>query len=328
MRQIVCKQEGPPEDLVLEDVAAPVAGPGQVVLDVAAAGVNYVDALFVQGRYQVKPPVPFVPGGEVAGTVSSVGPGVEGWDEGDRVMAMTGMGGFAEKVLLPATSLVRIGASMDFGRAASFTQSYCTGLFALDRRAKLRAGETLLVLGAGGGVGLAAIDIGRALGARVLAAASSRDKLAAAQAMGAEAGIDYETEDLKTRARELSGDGRGGVDVVYDAVGGKHAEPALRATRVGGRFLVIGFASGTIPSLPLNQVLLNNRSVVGVDWGGWGTRHPGDNQALLVELLQMVEEGRLTPPAPATVPLERAGAALRDLLERRVTGKVVLTTSG
>ena len=171
---------------------------------------------------------------------------------------------------------------------------------------------------------MAAVDIGRALGARVLAAASSRDKLAAAAAMGAAAGIDYETEDLKARARELSGDGRG-VDVVYDAVGGKHAEPALRATRIGGRFLVIGFASGTIPTLPLNQVLLNNRSVVGVDWGGWGSRHPEDNQALLAELLEMVAAGRLSPPEPTTAPLERAGAVLRDLLERRVTGKVVLT---
>lgn len=322
MRQVVCRQLGQPAGLVVEDAAPPRAGPGQVVIDVRACGVNYVDALLVGGGYQIKPPVPFVPGTEVAGVVSEIGPGVEGLEVsvGDPVMATSGLGGFAEQVAVAAGSVAPLPAGFDLARAASFTQSYCTALFALARRTTVDPGETVLVLGAGGGLGLASVDVAHALGARVVAAASSAAKLAAATAAGAEAGIDYEAEDLKVRARELTG---GGVDVVADPVGGPYAEPALRATRLGGRYLVLGFTAG-IASVPLNQILLNNRSVMGVEWGAWAARHPDDNRALLDELLGLVSAGRLSPAQPQAFPLEEAGQLLTAFLERRITGKVVL----
>jgi NADPH2:quinone reductase len=275
----------------------------------------------VQGLYQLKPATPFTPGGEVAGVISAVGDGVEGWSVGDRVMVMTGFGGFADQVSASPLSLLRLPEAMTFGQAASFIQSYGTMLFALTLRTTVVAGETILVLGAGGGIGLAAVDVARALGLRVIAAASSSEKLEAAQAMGAESVIAYEDEDLKARARELSG---GGVDVVADPVGGRHAEPALRTLRVGGRYLVIGFAGGAIPTIPLNQVLLSNRTVVGIEWGGWVFTHPEENRKLIDELLTMVAAGRLHPAEPVTYPLTEAARALTDLMERRVTGKAVL----
>ena len=321
MRRVVCQCIGPLDQLELEDTADPEAGPGQVVVDVHAAGVNYVDGLFVQGLYQIKPAPPFTPGSEVAGVVAEIGDGVTGFAAGDRVIAMTGLGGYATHVAVPALALLPLPDGLDFGPAAGLVQSYSTALFTLTRRATVRTGEWVLVLGAGGGVGLATIDVACALGARVIAAASTDDKLAAATAMGAEATIAYETEDLKTRARELSG---GGVDVVVDPVGGAHSEPALRATRFGGRFCVVGFAAGSIPKVPLNQILLNNRTVVGVDWGAWTVRAPDENRELLGELLRMVEDGQLHPPAPTECPLEDAARVLADLLDRRVTGKVVL----
>lgn len=306
---------------MIEDRADPSPGPGQVVVAVRAAGVNYVDGLICQGRYQMKPPTPYVPGGEIAGDVLSVGDGVEGVGVGDRVLAMTGFGAFAEHVVVGAPSLQKIPGAMTYGQAAAFVQSYSTAWFALADRARLQAGEWLLVLGAGGGIGLASVDVGLALGANVLAAASSPAKLAAAASLGAVAGIDYEREDLKTRARELSG---GGVDVVMDPVGGTHSEPALRATTRFGRLCVVGFAAGSIPSVPLNQVLLNNRTVVGVDWGAWAFSDGAGNRALLERLLAMVAEGRLHPPAPAERPLGDAVAVMTELLDRAVTGKVVL----
>ena len=321
MRAIVCRELGSLEDLTIEDRDPLVPGAGQVVIDIRAAGVNYVDGLLCQGRYQITPPTPFVPGGEVAGQVAAVGEGVTGVDVGDRVIAMTGFGGFAEQALVSVLSLVPIPERLGFGQAAALIQSYSTALFTLTRRTRVAPGEWVLVLGAGGGVGLAMIDVAVALGGRVIAAASTAEKLAAASAMGAEATIAYEDEDLKARARELSG---GGVDVVIDAVGGPHSEPALRATRASGRFCVIGFASGSIASVPLNQVLLNNRTVVGVDLGAWTLRAGDENRVLVAELLAMVADGRLHPPVPSERPLTDAARVMEELIDRRVSGKVVL----
>jgi NADPH:quinone reductase len=321
MRAVVCRELGPLEGLVLEDREPLTPGNGQVVVDVRAAGVNFVDGLICQGRYQLKPNPPFVPGEEVAGVVSAVGPGVTGFDPGDRVLAFTGLGGFADQVAVPALSLIPIPMTIDFAQAATLIQSYCTVLFTLTRRTSLSAGEWVLVLGAGGGVGLAATDVATALGGRVIAAASSPDKLEAASSMGAEATIAYEDEDLKLRAREISG---GGVDVVIDSVGGRHSEAALRATRHLGRFCVVGFASGPIASIPLNQVLLNNRTVVGVDWGGWTFKDPFGNRALIDELMGMIVSDRLHPTHPATYALTDAALVMSGLIDRSIGGKTVL----
>jgi NADPH2:quinone reductase len=321
MRAVVCSELGPLDTLVVEDRPTPEPTEGMVVIDVAAAGVNFVDGLICQGRYQLKPPTPFVPGSEVAGTIAAVGPGVGEWSVGDRVVVFCGFGGFATHVVAPALSLVAVPDAIDLAQAAALIQSYCTMLFTLTRRTTVAPGEWVLVLGAGGGIGLAAVDVATALGAHVIAAASTPDKLEAARAMGAEAVIAYEEEDLKTRARELSG---GGVDVVVDPVGGRHAEPALRSTRHLGRFCIIGFASGPIPSIPINQVLLNNRTMVGVDWGGWTFKDPLGNRALTDELMAMVAEGRLHPTAPATRRLEEAAEVMAGLIDRTVSGKVVL----
>jgi NADPH2:quinone reductase len=321
MRRVVCRELGPPELLEIETVEQAVARPGRVVVAVRAAGVNFVDALLVAGKYQIKIPAPFTPGTEVSGTIVEVGADVEGWSVGDRVAATTGVGAFAEYVEVAAPLLRAIPDSLSFGQAATFVQSYETMLFAFTRRTTVREGETMLVLGAGGGIGLAAIDLGRVLGLRPIAAASSAEKLAGAEAQGAIGSIAYESEDLKLRARELSG---GGVDLVVDIVGGAHAEPALRALRPGGRYLVIGFASGTIPKLPLNQVLLSNRTIVGVDWGGWAMKNPVEHAALEAELFALAAGGELRPVEPAVAPLEEAGRVLTDLSERRIVGKIVL----
>ncbi|MBE1531927.1 NADPH:quinone oxidoreductase family protein [Actinomadura algeriensis] len=306
MRAMVCEELG---SLALKETPDPEPGPGQVLIAVEAAGVNYVDALFVQGRYQIKPPLPFVPGSEVAGTLPS----------GERVLAMCGLGGFASHVAVPEAAAVPIPDELGAAEAATFTQSHCTALFGLRDRARLRAGETVLVLGAGGGTGLAAVRVATALGARVLAAASSGPKRDAAVAAGAEAAIDL--ADVKAGARGWS---EGGVDVVYDPVGGALADPALRSLREGGRHVVIGFAAGDIPSLPLNQVLLRNRTIVGVDWGAWSMGHARGQRALLDELLAMVASGALAPGTPGMEPLVAAPKVLDDLLNRRVVGKVAL----
>lgn len=321
MRRVVCRELAPLDRLEVEDTDALTPGPGQVVVDVRASGVNFVDGLIVQGRYQIKPPLPCTPGSEVAGVVASVGEGVEGISVGDRVLATTGFGGFAEQVCVPSTSALPMPESLTFGQAAAIVQSYSTALYCLTRRAPVTGGQWVLVLGAGGGIGLATVDVARALGARVVAAASSKEKLDAATALGAEAVINYEEEDLKVRARELTG---GGPDVVVDPVGGRQAEPALRALRWEGRYLVVGFAAGVIPRLPLNQVLLNSRAIIGVDWGAWSFRNPPDQRAMVVEVLDLVAQGRLHPVEPVAYPLERAADALRDLEERRIAGKVVL----
>lgn len=323
MRAVVCNEFGPVDNLEVEERPPLRAGPGQVVVAVEAAGVNFVDALFVQGRYQIKPPTPFVPGGEVAGTVQAVAEDADASLLGRRVLVSCGLGGFATELAAPAAVAVPLPDALDSPRAATFTQSFCTALFSLRDRGGLRAGESVLVLGGGGGVGLATISVARRLGARVAAAASSQAKRDAAVAAGAEACFD--TADpgaLKTLAREWAGGT--GVDVVVDPVGGPLAEPALRALGNGGRFLVIGFASGTIPQLPANQVLLRNRTVVGVDWGAWGMQHPAEQRALLAELLAWAGAGELHVSAPTTRPLADVAGALTDLLERRVVGKVAL----
>jgi NADPH2:quinone reductase len=321
MRAVVCHEFAPIDQLVIEERPDPQPGIGKVVVAVRAAGVNFVDGLFVQGRYQIKPPLPFTPGGEVAGDVVAVGDAVESVAVGDRVLAMPWLGGFASHVELSAGSVVPIPGALTYGQAAALVQSYGTMLFSFRRRIQVQPGEWVLVLGAGGGIGLAAVDVARHLGARVIAAASTEEKLRAATAAGAEATIAYESEDLKDRARELSG---GGVDVVVDPVGGRFAEPALRALGWMGRYLVIGFAGGDIPRLPANQVLLNNRTVVGVDWGAWTMRDAAGNQALLAELMDLAGSGALSPVEPTPYALDDVVAALSDLQERRAAGKVVL----
>jgi NADPH2:quinone reductase len=323
MRRIVCHAFAPLDQLQLEEVPDPVAAPGQVVVAVEAAGANFVDALLVQGRYQIKPPLPFTPGMELAGVVAGVGEGVEGVTVGDRVLATAFAGGYATHAVLPVASVVPVPAALSSGQAAALVQSYATMLFALTRRTSVAAGEWVAVLGAGGGIGLATVDVAKALGARVVACASSDEKLAAARAAGADATVAYEAEgvDLKVAIRDATG---GGADVLVDPVGGPKAEAALRALGWMGRYVVIGFAAGEIPRLPANQVLLNNRTVVGVDWGAWTFRDPEGNAALIADLLTMVEGGALHPVEPVSYPLERAADALADLESRRVTGKVVL----
>jgi NADPH:quinone reductase len=323
VRAVVCKQLGPPSAaLAVEERDDPVAGPGQVVVNVEAAGVNFVDFLFVAGQYQIKPALPFVVGSEVAGTIESVGDDVTAFRPGDRVFAGVGLGGFANRAVVSAGQLFGVPDALSSPQAATFTQSYCTALFGLRNRVGVRPGETVLVLGAGGGVGLATIDVARALGAAVIGVASSAAKREAALAMGASATVDPAAEPLKERARELT-EGRG-VDVVVDTVGGALAEPALRALGDGGRFAVVGFASGTIPSLPLNQVLLRNRSVVGVEWGAWAMQNAGAQEELLATLLEMVQRDELHPVEPTTYSLDAAAQALEDLAERRVVGKVAI----
>jgi NADPH2:quinone reductase len=321
VRAVVCSEFAPIDQLTIEERPDPEPGPGKVVVAVRAAGVNFVDGLFVQGKYQIKPPLPFTPGGEVAGDVVSVGEGVTGISPGDRVLAMSWLGGFASHVEVSAGAVVPMPGALGYGQAAGLVQSYGTMLFALTRRTQVQPGEWVLVLGAGGGIGLAAIDVAVHLGARVIAAASTDEKLTAAKAMGAEATIAYETEDLKAQARALSG---GGVDVVVDPVGDRFADPALRALGFLGRYIVIGFAGGQIPTLPANQVLLNNRTVVGVDWGAWTGRDPQGNAALLAELTELAGNGSLHPVEPTEYPLDDAVRALTDLQDRKVSGKVVL----
>lgn len=322
MRAVVCRELGPPSLLSVEERPDPVPAAGQVVVAVEAAGVNFVDGLFIAGQYQIKPPLPFTPGSEVAGRIAAVGDGVVGLTVGQRVMASTGLGGFASHVVVPAAALAALPEPLDAPRAATFTQSYSTCLFALRDRACAAPGQCVLVLGAGGGVGLAAIAVARALGCRVMGAASSKEKRTAALAAGAEVAIDSATEPIKDRAREWAGGT--GVDIVVDPIGGPAAEQSLRALGDGGRYLVIGFASGKIPTIPLNQVLLRNRTVLGIDWGIWSMQHPADQRALVDDLLAMVSEGRIDPVQPTTYPLEQVVAALDDLLARRVVGKVAL----
>ena len=326
MKAVLCKAYGLPESLVIEEVEPLKAGKGQVVIAVKACGVNFPDALIIQGKYQTKPEMPFSPGSEIAGVVKAVGEGVDAQrvKVGDRVIAFTGFGGFAEEVVAEARHLIPMPDSMDFATASAFVLTYGTSYHALKDRAQLQAGETLLVLGAAGGVGIAAIQIGKVMGARVIAAASSDEKLAVCRENGADEGINYSSEDLKERLKQLSG-GKG-VNVVFDPVGGAYSEVALRGIAWNGRFLVIGFAAGDIPRIPLNLTLLKGCSIVGVFWGSFTEREPQRNLQNIQELLALTAEGKLKPLISATYPLTRAADALNDMMNRRVTGKVVLLT--
>lgn len=323
MKAMLCKKYGPPESLVLEEVADPHPGPGQVLIDVQAAGVNFPDVLIIENKYQFKPALPFAPGGEVAGTIAALGEGVQGLRVGERVLASTGFGGFAERALAPAHMTVSIPQQMSYVDAAAFLMTYGTSHYALVNRGKLKPGENLLVLGAAGGVGLAAVEIGKVLGARVIAAASSDEKLAVCREHGADEVINYSSEDLKQRTRELTGGA--GADVVYDPVGGDYAEAALRATNWEGRFLVIGFTAG-IPRIPLNLTLLKSCDIVGVFWGAFVGRNPQKHKEYVAELLDWYCAGKIKPHISATYPLERAAEALQAMAARQVKGKVVVTT--
>ena len=322
MRAVLARAFAPLEELALEEVPAPSPGAGQVVIAVRACGVNFLDGLIVQGKYQTRPPLPFSPGAEVAGVVSAVGAGVTGVSAGERVLAVPGYGGYAEQALAEAASLIRLPAAMDFTTAACFPVVYGTSLHALRTRARLEAGESLLVLGAAGGVGLTAIEIGRLLGARVLAAASSAEKLALCRERGADELINYAAGDLREQVKALTG-GKG-VDVVYDPVGGAYAEPAVRSLASGGRYLVIGFASGDIPRVPLNLLLLKQAAMLGVFWGAWARAHPAANAADFAQLFAWHAAGRLRPHVSARFPLERFREALNTVVERRAQGKVAL----
>ena len=325
MKAVLARAFAPLEQLVLEEIPARNAGPGEVAIAVRACGVNFFDALIVQGKYQSRPPLPFSPGGEVAGVVRGVGAGVSGFADGTRVLAFTGHGGYAGEVIVDAASVVALPEQMDFVTAAGFPITYATSCHALKDRGQLRSGETLLVLGAAGGVGLAAVEIGKILGARVIACASSDEKLALAREHGADALINYAASDLRERIREVTA-GKG-VDVVYDPVGGGYAEPALRSLAAGGRYLVIGFASGEIPKIALNLLLLKVVSLVGVFWGAFAKAQPQRNAANLAELFRWYTQGRLRPHVSATFPLERYREALDAVVQRKVVGKVVLVMS-
>jgi NADPH2:quinone reductase len=314
VRRVVCSSFGPLDRLAVVEEPDPEPTDGSVVIEVGAAGANYVDALLVQGRYQIKPPLPFTPGMEVAG-VDVV--------TRERVLALSWFGGYASHVTVPRAAAFRVPDGVTVGQAATIVQSYATARFALTRRMHVEPGEWVAVLGAGGGVGLATIDVAKALGANVVACASSDDKLAAARAAGADAFVAYEARgvDLKAAIRAATG---GGADVVVDPVGGDKAGAALRSLRWGGRYAVIGFAGGGIPSLPANQVLLNNRTIVGVDWGAWTGRDPAGNAELVAGVLADVAAGRLHPVEPVAYPLDDVVRCLTDLESRRVVGKAVL----
>jgi len=324
VKAVLCKQHGLPDTLVVEDVPALKAGPGQVVVGVKAAGVNFPDVLIIQGKYQFKPEPPFSPGGEVAGVITQLGAGVHGVKLGDRVIASSTFGGFAQELVTDADRLIPMPDAMDFVPASAFVLTYGTSYHALKDRAQLKSGETLLVLGASGGVGLAAVQIGKAMGAHVIAAASSDAKLSVCKDNGAHELINYAQEDLRARIKASTG-GRG-VDVVYDPVGGAYSELALRDTAWNGRFLVVGFAAGDIPKVPLNLALLKGCSIVGVFWGAFTRNQPEVNRRNNQELLQMYLDGKVKPHIHATYPLERAAEALNEVMHKRVSGKVVLTT--
>lgn len=323
MKALLCKQHGEPETLVVEDTAAPVPGDSQALIRVHAAGVNFPDTLIIQNKYQFKPALPFSPGGECAGVVEAVGAKVKNVRPGDRVIAFTGWGAFAELVVADAFALVPMPSGLDFVTASAFVMTYGTSYHALADRAALQAGETLLVLGASGGVGLAAIEIGKVLGARVIACASTAEKLAVCKQHGADELINYSTEDLKERIKQIT-EGRG-VDVTYDPVGGAFTEVALRSSAWRGRHLIIGFANGEIPKLPANLTLLKGCSVVGVFWGEYIKREPKKNYQDLTTLFGWLQEDRLRPHVGERYPLERGGEAIRALMDRRVSGKVVIT---
>ena len=322
MKAVLCKQHGLPDTLVVEEIPSPKAGAKQVVITVKACGVNFPDTLIIQNKYQFKPELPFSPGGEVAGIIKEVGEGVTHLNVGDTVIAMTGWGGFAEEVLTDASRVFPVPPVFDFKTAATFAYVFGTSYHALKDRAQLKEGETVLVLGASGGVGLAAVQLAKVMGAKVIAAASTEAKLAVCSQYGADAIVNYSDDNWREQVKVLT-EGKG-VDVVYDAVGGHYAEPALRSMAWNGRYLVVGFAAGDIPKIPLNLPLLKGCAVVGVFWGEFATRQKKDNQANMMQLFGWLMQGKIKPHISAEYPLEQAAQALNDLLERKATGKVVL----
>ena len=330
MRAILCKDYGPPESLVLEDIESPTAGENDVVIKVHNAAVNYPDVLVIQNLYQIKPPLPFSPGGEVSGEVIALGDKVDTLQIGDRVMAVIGTGGFREEIAIPAALCMPIPNSLDFKLAAAMGLTYGTSYHALKDRARIQAGETLFIMGASGGVGLAAVELGKSMGARVIAAASSEEKLQVCRDHGADDTLLYKTgglspDEQKAFSEEVKNLTNGkGVDVVYDAIGGDYAEPAVRAMAWGGRYLVVGFVAGYIPKIPLNLTLLKGTSLVGVFWGRFNAEQPKDARQNIIDLLRMLQEGKIKPHISGVYPLEDAAKALTQMAERKVTGKLVI----
>ena len=330
MRAVLSKAVGGPDALVVEEVLDPTPKAGEVVIEVKAVGINFPDTLIIEDKYQFKPVRPFAPGAEVSGVVEAVGEGVKGIFKGDRVIAVPGWGGLVERLAVPAASVIKMPEGMSFEEGAALVMSYGTSYYALKDRAQLKAGESLLVLGAAGGVGAAAVELGKAMGAHVIAAASTNDKVQFALELGADNGLIYPAGEMdKAAQRELSGElklasGRDGPDVVYDGVGGDYCEPALRAMDWNGRYLVVGFPAG-IPSLPLNLTLLKSVSVIGVFWGAAVARDPAAHMANMAELLTMYAEGKIKPRISQTFPLERADEAIKALGDRTAMGEVVVT---
>jgi NADPH2:quinone reductase len=322
VKAVLCQRFGPPDELVLADVPDPVAGAGEVVAKVAAVGLNFFDTLIIAGKYQTKPPFPFSPGGEFAGVVESVGPGVDEFAPGDRVMGYTNFNAARERTAVAASQIVKVPAGLDFERAAALTITYGTAYYGLKYRAKLRPQETLAVLGASGGVGLAAVELGREMGARVIACASSDDKLAFARAHGAHEVVNYERDDLREALKGIGGEH--GVDVVFDPVGGRYSEPALRSLAWEGRHLVVGFAAGEIPKLPLNLVLLKGCAVLGVFWGQWVRLDKDDYKAAIATLANWCAAGKLSCHIQKVYSLAETPEALKALAERKVMGKLLL----
>ena len=322
MKAIVCETYGPPSSLVYKDIEIQSPGPKEVQVDIKACSLNFPDTLIIQGKYQFKPELPFVPGSDIAGIITAAGEGVKHLKVGDEVFGFTMTGGYAEKANVSAKTIFPKPPMMDYPVAASFLLAYSTSYHALVDRAYIKEGDTLVVLGASGGVGLAAIEIAKCLGARVIAAASTDEKLALCKKHGADEVINYNTEDLKKRIKELT-DGKG-ADIVYDPVGGSYSEPALRAMTYNGRFLVVGFAAGDIPKIPLNLPLLKSCQIVGVFWGSFAQQFPQQNMANSMQLIQWYAEGKLKPHLHATYPLEKAPKALEEMMERKVMGKVVV----
>lgn len=326
MKAVLCTEFGPPEALELSTIPDPEPATGQVRVAVEACGVNFPDTLIIEGKYQFKPDFPFSPGGEVAGVIDAIGQGVSADRIGEPVIAIAGFGGYAEKMLIPETQLLPRPPGMDGKTAAGFAMTYGTSMHALKQRADLQPGETLLVLGAGGGVGLAAVELGKLMGARVIAAASSADKLAAAKVAGADDLINYSEIPLRDAVAELTG--KQGVDVVYDPVGGEMFELALRSTAWRGRVLVVGFASGDIPKVPVNLALLKGCAIAGVFWGAFRQRELALDNANFEQMFEWYSAGKLRPHISKAYPLKDAAKALTDLKERRAIGKIVLTTAG
>ena len=322
MKALLCTRYGTPDDLEIADIADPSPAPGEAVVRIEAAALNFFDTLIIAGKYQTKPPMPFSPAAEFAGTVEALGDGVTSLRVGDRVLGYSGYGAARQRIALAAERLVKIPDAVDFDRAAGLCVTYGTTLHALKDRAKLASGETLAVLGASGGVGLAAVELGKLMGARVIACASSADKIAFAREHGADDGIDYGSEDLKEALRRVT-QGKG-ADVIYDPVGGALAEAALRSIAWEGRFLVVGFAAGEITKLPLNLVLLKSCDVQGVFWGSWLQRNPAGHRANTEQLLAWVAQGKLSSHVHAVYPLAEAPAALKAIAARQVMGKIIL----